>query len=107
MVGFGELVWAMKLGMGLVHGFTAQAEKERQANEAKQFKLLQLLKDDEHELIDLPPSQINTQGNMLDALFGTGQARVRDTNEPVIMVGNQGFVRRKYGTMDESNQLND
>src|SRR3990167_11544695 len=107
MVGFGELVWAMKLGMGLVSGFTAQAEKEREANEAKQLKLLQLLKDDEHELIELPSSQIRAQGNVLDALFGTGQARVGATDEPAIMVGNRGFVRRKYGMMGESNQLGD
>lgn len=87
---------AMKFGMGLVSGFTAQAEKERQANEAKQLKLLQLLKDDEHELIELPSSQIQPQGNFLDTLFGTGQARVGETGEPAIMVGNRGFVRRKY-----------
>ena len=34
MAGFSDFISSMRFGMGLVSGFTAQAEKEREANEA-------------------------------------------------------------------------
>lgn len=105
MAGFNDFIGALRFGMGLVSGFTAQAEKERQANEAKQLRLLQLLKDDEHELVELPYAQIQPSGNFLDVLFGTGQARVSGTEEPAILIGNRGFVRRAYAPISIPKEL--
>ena len=97
MAGFGDFLQAIQFGMGLVSGFTAQAQKEREANEARQLQLLQLLqKDETSRLVPVSTEDIDRPADFMTNLFGGGRARVRGTGEPATMFGGQGFALREY-----------
>ena len=97
MAGFGDFLQAIQFGMGLVSGFTAQAQKERESNEANQLKLLQLLQKDEvSRLVPVNAEELDRPTDLLTNLFGGGKARVRGTGEPATMFGGQGFALREY-----------
>ena len=97
MAGFGDFLQAIQFGMGIVSGFTAQAQKEREANEANQLKLLQMLqKDETSRVVPVSSEDIDRPTDFMTNMFGGGRARVRSTGEPATVFGGQGFALREY-----------
>lgn len=98
MPGFGDALQFLQLGMGLMGGFAHQATQEREKNQAQQLQLIKLLKDDEHDLVEVDPSELGAQST-LGAIFGQ-----QPQGAGAFRIGNRGFKvipKKTFGNIED------